>query len=175
MKGVKQVIISFLVFVCCSSLIPSGKEKIKWMTLTEMKMANEKQAKPILFDVYTGWCGWCKVMDKDTYGKSNVADYINEHFYPVKLDAESRDSIEFNHIRYGYNPSLKSNELAVFLLYGQLAYPTTVFLSSPAGTPAPLQGYMSPNELEAPLKYYGTGSAANKSFTEFMQTFSHSW
>ena len=65
----------------------SRKEKIKWLSLGELQTAYAKNPKPIIIDVYTSWCGWCKVMDKNTYSNDKVADYINEHYYAVKFNA----------------------------------------------------------------------------------------
>ena len=38
--------------------------QIKWMNLQEVEAALKNNKKPILIDLYTNWCGWCKVMDK---------------------------------------------------------------------------------------------------------------
>jgi thiol:disulfide interchange protein len=40
------------------------KPKIKWMTLEQAFQAIQKEPRKIVVDVYTGWCGWCKVMDQ---------------------------------------------------------------------------------------------------------------
>ena len=114
-------------------------------------------------------------MDRDTYSKQTVADYINTHYYAVKLDAESTSSISLNGKKYNFLQSTGTNELANYLLAGQMAYPTTVFLSSLDARPAPLAGYLKPNELEAPLKYYGEAANKRLSFDDYMKTFKGSW
>lgn len=40
---------------------------IKWMTLDEVQLAMKKEPRKVFMDVYTDWCGWCKVMDKKTF------------------------------------------------------------------------------------------------------------
>lgn len=152
-----------------------GKEKIQWLSITEMQAAYSKNPKPILVDVYTSWCGWCKVMDKETYSNEKVAAYINEKYYAVKLDAESQEPVEWNGKKYAYNAQNKINDMAVFLLYGQMSYPTTVFLSSLDAKPAPLAGYLKPKEIEPPLKFFGEGAYKTKNFPEFMKLFRASW
>ena len=32
--------------------------------------------RPILVDVYTDWCGWCKRMDRDVYSRDDVRAYL---------------------------------------------------------------------------------------------------
>ena len=75
---------------------------IKWLSLQEADSLYQKNPKPIFIDVYTDWCGWCKRMDATTFQDDNIAQYLNTNFYPVKLDAETNDSIRFQGKMY-YN------------------------------------------------------------------------
>ena len=45
----------------------------------------------VFVDVYTEWCGPCKLMDANVYPKDAVGDYFNPRFVNVKLDAEDED------------------------------------------------------------------------------------
>lgn len=175
MQKVAAFAISLAIIICIISFAPKNKEKVQWLTVAELKTAYAKKPKPILVDVYTSWCGWCKVMDRETYAKDEVAAYINQYYYAVKLDAESKENFEWNGKQYGYKKEYKSNELAVYLLYGQMSYPTTVFLSAINAQPAPLAGYLKPKELEPPLKFFGDGAYKTKNFPEFMKEFTPSW
>lgn len=166
-------LLSLPLFVC-SFLIPK-KEKIKWLSITELQTAYAKEPKPILIDVYTSWCGWCKVMDKDTYSNDNVVRYINEHYYAVKLNAESSEDLVFASKKYSYNKSYNAHELAVYLLHGRMGYPTTVLLPALNAQPAPLSGYLKPHELEPPLKYFGEGAHKKQDFSAFKKIFAGSW
>jgi len=154
---------------------PSNKEKIVWLSLKDLQTAYAMQRRPILIDVYTSWCGWCKVMDKETYTNEKVISYINKNFYAVKFNAETMDSVVLASKKYGYNPGYNANELAVYLLGGHMGYPTTVLLSSITAQPAPLAGYLKPSELEPALKYFGEGSYKKQDFPEFMKGFAGTW
>lgn len=151
------------------------KEEIKWLSFAELKAAYAKNPKPIIIDVYTNWCGWCKVMDRETYGNSKVIEYINEKYYAVKFNAESTEPVEFASKQYGFNTGYRSHDLAVYLLQGRMGYPTTVLLSAIDAQPAPLSGYMKPSELEPPLKFFGDGAYKTKDFPGFMQDFTAKW
>ena len=164
-----------LVLLVSFITVKNEKIKIKWITLTELKSAYAKKHKPILIDVYTSWCGWCKVMDRETYTNEKVAGYINENFYAVKFDAETTDSVSFGTKKYGYNAASRVNELANFLLFGRLGYPTTVFLSTIDAQPAPISGYLKPAEIEPPLKYFGGGAYKKQDYNDFMKVFAASW
>ena len=174
-----QKVIGFLtgvvILLVTASFMQPAKEKIQWLTMAEMQAAYSKNPKPILVDVYTSWCGWCKVMDKQTYSNDKVAAYINEKYYAVKFDAESKDSVEWNGKKYGYNERYKVNDVAMYLLFGELSYPSTVFLPTLDARPAPLAGYLKPKELESPLKFFGDGVYKTKNFPEFMKAFKGGW
>jgi len=45
--------------------------------------------RPILLDVGAVWCSWCSLMDRDTSTNAAAADYINQHFVPVKVDFDA--------------------------------------------------------------------------------------
>lgn len=166
---------SMLMLIVMLAFQAPPKEKVNWLTMQQMQAEYKKAPKPILIDMYTSWCGWCKVMDKETYANPKVAAYINEKYYAVKFDAESRDSVEWNGKKYGYNATNRANDLAIHLMYGQMSYPTTIFLSALAAQPAPLPGYLKPKELESPLKFFGDGVYKTKNFPEFMKGFTASW
>lgn len=165
----------FAVIVLSASFTTKPKEKINWITVAELNEQYAKQPRPILIDLYTDWCGWCKVMDKNTYGNEKVAAYINENYYAVKFDAESKTEVTFNNITYKYNPNYRSNEFAMYLTFGRLEFPTTVFLSAPGARPAPLSGYLKPKEIEAPLKFFGGKNDQTQTFVAFEKNLKKVW
>ncbi|MBT8195205.1 MAG: DUF255 domain-containing protein, partial [Bacteroidia bacterium] len=103
--------------------------QINWMTIQEAAAAFNNEPRKIFVDVYTDWCGWCKKMDATTFKDADVADYINNNFYAIKLNAEMKDSIIFNQTLYKYNPEFKAHELAVSWLNQKMTYPSYVFLN----------------------------------------------
>ena len=82
-------------FTCAQKAVPEIS-KVEWMSLSEVAANMQKEKRPILIDLYTDWCGWCKVMDKKTYSNKNVSAYLQQKFYSVKLNAEGTQSITWN-------------------------------------------------------------------------------
>ncbi len=134
-----------------------------------------KEPRPILVDIYTDWCGWCKEMDRTTYKNEKLASYINQKYYAVKFNAESRDAVTFNKQLFKYNPKYRTNELAFYLTGGNLSYPTTVFISALDGQPAPLPGYLKPKQMEGPAKYFGEKANEKGTFVEFNKKLHPEW
>ncbi|MCK4644504.1 thioredoxin fold domain-containing protein [bacterium] len=44
--------------------------------------------KPIMIDLYTDSCGWCKELDKNTFSDPTVAAYVHKHVIPLKIPAD---------------------------------------------------------------------------------------
>jgi len=65
------------------------------ITFAEAQTQAQAQHKFIMVDVYTDWCYWCKVLDKQTYSAKDVGDYAGANFISVKINAEKGDGVPF--------------------------------------------------------------------------------
>jgi thioredoxin-related protein len=108
--------------------------------------------RPVLVDVYTGWCGWCKRMDRDVYARADVQDYLARKFVTVKLDAESDGPARYEGRAY------TSRTLAA--RFGVTGYPTTLFLSAKGARLGSVPGYSQPQDFLLLLRFIGDGHAA---------------
>jgi thioredoxin-related protein len=127
---------------------------LEWMHIEDAGKMKNKAKKKYLVDVYTDWCGWCKVMDDKTFSDPEVQKYLNENFHVVKFDAEQRDPIAFKGKSYDWVPSGRKgvNKLAVELLGSRLSYPTMVYLDENLNKIRVSPGYKKPDQLLAELK-----------------------
>ncbi len=74
-----------------NAIAPESTGGWLWSTnLSESLDRAEKSHKLVLADFYTSWCGWCKQLDKTTFADPEFMQYVNDHFIPVKLDAEDK-------------------------------------------------------------------------------------
>jgi thioredoxin-related protein len=135
-------------------------QEINWMSLEEAVIMQKKSPKKIMMDVYTNWCGPCKLLDKNTFKNKDVAAYVNKHYYAVKFNGEGNEVINFNGSEYknaSYNPDLanRRNSAHDLVRYFKVnAYPTMVFIDEQGGFIFPLRGYKTPQELELYLKMF---------------------
>lgn len=164
------------VFLFCSAKVkPTEKQKINWLTIEEVAVKMKSDPKPILMDIYTNWCYWCKVMDKKTYNNKEVISYINQHFYAVKLNAETKQPVLWDNTTYKYDEGNKVNDFALFATQGQLAFPNTVIFPQTEKIPAAIPGFMEPKEMEIILKYFGEGYYKTQNFNEYSANFKAKW
>jgi len=136
-------------------------ETIRWYTLQEaLELSKTQDKRKIFIDVYTQWCGWCKRLDETTFVDPAVVKYINQHYYPVKFDAEQTEDIVFKEKTYKFKGSGKRghHELAAEWLNNRLSYPTMVFLDENLNTIQSIPGYQEARKLEAIINYFGTNS-----------------
>ena len=154
-----------------AGLQAASQEQLKWMTFDEAIAANEKNPRKLFIDVYTDWCGWCKVMDKQTFADSAVVAMMNKYFYPVKLNAESKAKIKFMDHEFGYNGQYRAHELAVAILKGQMSYPSTVFMNEKNLVITVVPGFLKPADILPILVFMGEGRYETQTWEEFMKEY----
>lgn len=151
------------------------KGPVHWYTFSEAVKLQEKKPKPIMVDVYTSWCGPCKMMSANTFGNEIIAKYLNENFYPVKFNAETYDSVAFKGTVFkNQNPPgtpRPVHDFASSILDGKLMYPSIVFLNSEIQRIQVLTGYYKPDQFEPILKFFGSGKYVGTTYEEFQKTF----
>lgn len=134
-------------------------ERIKWYTLKQAFELNKTQPKKIFVDVFTDWCGWCKRMDATTFTQPQIVKYMNEKYYAVKFNAEGMDTITFNgKVFTNPNPHIgerSTHQLTPILLGEQLSYPSFVIFNEKNEVLNSLKGYMTPQQIDPVLKFFG--------------------
>jgi thioredoxin-related protein len=146
---------------------------VNWLSFKEAQEKNKIQPKPFLVDIYTDWCGWCKHMMKTTYSNQGLANYINTNFYPVKFNAETKDTIEYN--GKTYRPTSVSpktpHELAIKFLGNGLSYPSTVFITSNFEFSLLSQGYLEDKAIEPLLVFVVESVYQRSNYDDFSERF----
>lgn len=152
----------------------SVSSAVKWYTIEEAEELLKQSPRPVFVDTYTDWCGWCKKMDKETFTNPVISDILNTKFYPVKFNAESKESVDFlGQTFVNDGKAGKAHQLAVALLQGQLSYPTVVFLTYEDGkvSVSPVPGFKQPKEMEMMLSYFADKNYLNQKWEDYIGSF----
>ncbi len=150
-----------------------GQNKIRWMTWEEALSKQDKAPRKIMVDVITEWCGWCKKMDATSFNQDAIAKYINETYYPVKFDAETKTPINFNGTTYDFIKTFNGgyHELAAFILQGKLSYPTLVFFDEKNTLIQAIPGFQGASDLEMILHFFGGDFHKTISWRKFTRNY----
>ncbi len=170
MKRLALIAVLALLIVPLNSI--QSQDSIQWIGITELEAAMAENPKPVFFDVYTVWCGWCKRMDKTTFKDPEVVALINEKFHPVKFDGEMKESFRFRDHDFKFIPDGRRgyNELTGALLNGQLSYPSYVFLNEKFERITIVKGYQHTPDFIEILNYLGNEHYLDQTWEEYKKS-----
>lgn len=146
-----------LVLVAIFSFSVANAQEIKWLTLNEALTLQKKSPKPIFMDVYTDWCGPCKMLDAKTFKEKSVVDFVSKNYYAVKFNAEGNSEVTYLKKKYT-NPTFKegqkgrngTHQFTEFLnLQG---YPTMIIFDKKGAISKSVVGYRTPEQLLPEIK-----------------------
>ena len=109
----------------------------------------KSSGRPVLVDVYTDWCGWCRRMEANVYSRPEVRNYLNRKFVTIKLDAEASAPARYE------GKAFTSRSLAA--RFGVSGYPTTLFLRPAGEHLVSVPGYVEADQFLQVLRYIGDG------------------
>ena len=160
-----------LILALVGFIAHTNAQELKWFTIEEAVELNKTAPKKIMVDVYTDWCGWCKVMDKNTFKQPDIAKYLNENYYPVKFNAEQKEDVNilgttFKFVQQG---SRGSHQLAAAL--GATGYPYVVFLDEDMNVITSLPGYTKAQQFDQVINYINGEHYKNSDFETWSATY----
>lgn len=137
----------------------ANPDGFSWNKYDEGLKIAAQNKKPLMVDFYTDWCGYCKKLDKTTYADPTVAKYVKEHFVAVKINAESKESINL--------PTGKTNGAAIARSFGVTGYPAIWFLEPDGKKINFYPGYAPPDKFIHVLRYIGDGHYKKQSWKDY--------
>ena len=124
----------YIVLICFWT-IPSCFSQLKTYTFEEAEKLSKENPKPFVVFIHTSWCKYCKMIENSTLKNQEIITILNDNFYFISLDAESKKDIYFNNHRFQFIPKGQNtgiHELATALatIDSQVVYPTITILNS---------------------------------------------
>jgi thioredoxin-related protein len=174
-------LVKFFIIFLALSFNYNHSQEINWISLDEAQELQKTNPKNIILDAYTNWCGPCKLMDKNTFQNKFIVQFINDHYYAVKFNAEGNEIINFKgrrfeNVGYDKNKSQTRNSSHQFTQFlGVNAYPTTLFFDDKMNLITPIRGYLVPKQLEIYLELFKNDHyksvKSQEDFDKFLQSF----
>jgi len=151
---------------------------IHWIDIEKAVELNKSQPKKMMIYVYSNSCGWCTRFQNTTFSNPVIVDYLNQHFYAVKLNSNLKKDITLGQKTYHYiqaNPEKRRpayHELIVNLLQGRLAYPSVVWLNENLVYLSLERGYRNPADFESWIHFIAEEAyLKNNDFDAYDSTF----
>ena len=95
-----------------------AENPIDWFPWCDEALEKAKaENKPIFLSIGYSSCHWCTVMEGEAFSNSAIAQYMNQHFLPIKVDREERPDIDSIYMQ------------ALQMMTGQGGWPLNVFLT----------------------------------------------
>lgn len=125
-----------------------------WPWCDEALEKAKAEDKPVFLSIGYSSCHWCTVMEGEAFSDPSIAEYMNTHFLPIKVDREERPDLDSIYMQ------------ALQMIAGQGGWPLNIFISPDdlvpfyGGTYFPLEprygrpGFLQ--VLQALRRYYDT-------------------
>jgi uncharacterized protein len=82
---------------------PNRAHEIQWRTWGKEAFADAAAAdRPILLCLTAVWCHFCQQMDETTYSDAALIALINQHFIPIRVDADQYPHVQDRYIAGGW-------------------------------------------------------------------------
>ena len=82
-------------------LLQHAHNPVNWLPWGEAAVAKAKaEDKPIFLSSGYSTCHWCHVMERESFENEEIAQMINDHFVPVKVDREERPDVDLTYMTY---------------------------------------------------------------------------
>lgn len=172
----KLIVLSAVIMVVSFAIQGQSFEKTKWYSLKEATELQKKAPRKILIDIYTDWCGWCKKMDKETFDHPIISAFLNKHFYPVKFNAETHDSVIFaGHTFVNESKGPRSTHQFAMALFQaqnlQPGYPSIAYLDENMQLIRVWNGFWTAPQIEVWLNYVVDEKYKPLPLEEYKKTF----
>ena len=116
-------------------LLQHAHNPVDWHPWGELPFEKaKKEDKLLLISIGYATCHWCHVMERESFEDSKLAEFLNAHFVPIKVDREERPDVD------------KIYMDALHALGQQGGWPLNIFVT-PEGKPVTGGTYFPPKPM----------------------------
>jgi len=162
MNNSKIFIVSFLgISLFLSNSISAQQVKsLNWLTFEQLEDSLKVKPKKVFISFYADWCVYCRKMEKTAFRDKAVVSILNQKYYAVKMNAESKDTISFGGVTYVNQNIGKSrrptHQISLLLASRKnkpFSLPVNLILNKKFKVTRRYFNYLSPKKLVAALNY----------------------
>jgi len=124
----------------------SEPRAVQWLSYADALAKSQSENKHALIYFVRNGCGWCRLMERQTYTDSNVIRILEEHFAPTTVWGDSNKELEID----GYK--ITERNLAT-VEFGVTGYPEFWFLTPDYIKVGPLKGYLPADRFVKALEF----------------------
>lgn len=158
-RAVKVGMLLAVIVLCAAAKKPASNvvvPSLNTYSFEELASLQKKDKRKVMVFVHTEWCKFCLKMEQLTLTNPEVVRLLNEKYYFVSFDAESKKDIHYQGHTFKYKPNGTNSgvhELAEALatINGSLNYPSVCILDN--GTELKFQygGFMNSVSMQQVL------------------------
>ena len=124
----------FVLFLGSFLLPEKSHAQLKSYKFEQLESLQKTEKRTIIVFIHTDWCKFCQAMKNTTFKNKDVIALLNEKFYFIDLNAEEKQPIYFQGIKFQFEPTGNQtgiNDLAKVLatINGKINYPTLCILN----------------------------------------------
>ena len=150
----------FIIFLIALSFEPaSAQSTIEWIDMEEAQKQSEVDQKPVFVFVEAEWCGFCKKMKREVFPQTEISGLMNEEYYGVLVDLESKNEIAFNGNIMTEREFSRSMEV--------MQTPTMIFLGNDGEELGRQPGYLGEDDFYKLLRYVTSDDFGVVPFKDF--------
>ncbi len=164
-------LLSFLFVAALKVQAQNANSAVNWHTFTELNAEGHQNKKVIIF-IYADWCKWCKQMNESVFPSEEISQLINSNYYPIKLNGEKDQQIEFKGKTYNLKKEGENvfHEITEEFNKGNIAYPSIVILDENLKSIQALKGFRQITEMRNILNYFSENYYKKISWTNYVNS-----
>lgn len=144
---------------------------VNWIPLQEALKQNKENPKGIFLTFFAKSNAASSVMLVNAFSHNKVAEYLNQNFYCVRIDAQTSDTLIWDKIYYNKHEAGNYHELAQTMMKSKVQFPSNFYFDGTNRLILNENSYLSPEAFYILSNFVVSKAYKTKPFAEFLKTF----